>query len=85
MLCLTRKKNEKIMIGQEIEVTVIKIDGNQVMLGIEAPTQIPIYREEVYREIERENLATQKIQEQTWEEILKRVKKSEKKPTQDET
>lgn len=76
MLCLTRKKNEKIMIGNDIEVTVIKIDGNQVMLGIEAPQKIPIYREEVYREIERENLATQEIKEKTWEEILKRIKKT---------
>lgn len=79
MLCLTRKINEKIMVGNDIEITVIKIDGNQVMLGIKAPQEIAIYREELYREIEQENLATASMKENTWEEILKRLKKPEEK------
>lgn len=55
MLVLTRKKDEKIIIGDEIEITVVDIDGGKVRLGIKAPEAIDIYREEVYREIEALN------------------------------
>jgi len=47
MLVLSRKLNEKIVINGNITVTVVKIDRNQVRLGIEAPGQIPVYREEI--------------------------------------
>ncbi len=47
MLVLSRKLNEKIMIGDGIVVTVVKIDRNQVRIGIEAPGSVPIYREEI--------------------------------------
>lgn len=47
MLVLSRKLNEKIVIGDGIIVTVVKIDRNQVRLGIEAPGQVPVYREEI--------------------------------------
>jgi len=47
MLVLSRKLNEKIIIDGEIVVTVVKIDRNQVRLGIQAPGQIPVYREEI--------------------------------------
>ena len=47
MLVLSRKLNEKIIIGGEIVVTVVKIDRNQVRIGIEAPGHIPVYREEI--------------------------------------
>ena len=47
MLVLSRKVNEKIVIDNEIIVTVVKIDRNQVRIGIEAPGQIPVYREEI--------------------------------------
>ncbi|MDR5708991.1 MAG: carbon storage regulator CsrA [Armatimonadota bacterium] len=55
MLVLTRKLNEAIRIGAEVEVRVLGIEGNQVRLGILAPRSIPVHREEVYREILREN------------------------------
>ncbi|MCS7173164.1 MAG: carbon storage regulator CsrA [Armatimonadetes bacterium] len=55
MLVLTRKLNEAIRIGQEVEVRVLGIEGGQVRLGITAPRWIPVHREEVYREIQREN------------------------------
>jgi carbon storage regulator len=47
MLVLSRKLGEKIVIGDNIVVTVVKIDRNQVRLGIEAPSTIPVYREEI--------------------------------------
>ena len=47
MLVLSRKLNEKIVIDGEIVVTVVKIDRNQVRLGIEAPGHVPVYREEI--------------------------------------
>jgi len=47
MLVLSRKINEKIVIGEGIVVTVVKIDRNQVRIGIEAPGNVPIYREEI--------------------------------------
>ena len=47
MLVLSRKLNEKIIIDGEIVVTVVKIDRNQVRIGIEAPGHVPVYREEI--------------------------------------
>jgi carbon storage regulator len=47
MLVLSRKLGEKIVIGDSIVVTVVKIDRNQIRLGIEAPHEVPVYREEI--------------------------------------
>ena len=47
MLVLSRKLGEKIIIGDNIIVTVVKIDRNQIRIGIEAPSDIPVYREEI--------------------------------------
>jgi carbon storage regulator len=47
MLVLSRKLGEKIVIGDNIVVTVVKIDRNQIRIGIEAPSEIPVYREEI--------------------------------------
>jgi carbon storage regulator len=55
MLVLTRKLNESIMIGNDVKITVIDVRGDQVKLGISAPRQIAVHREEVYLEIQREN------------------------------
>ncbi|MFI5360043.1 MAG: carbon storage regulator CsrA [Halanaerobiales bacterium] len=55
MLILTRKKNESIIIDDKIKVTVLELDNNRVQLGIEAPRDIIIHREEVYRDIQEEN------------------------------
>lgn len=56
MLVLTRKPGEKICIDQNIIVSVIEIQGNQVRIGIEAPKEVMILREEVYREVKNINL-----------------------------
>lgn len=54
MLVLSRHRDESIMIGDDIVVTVVDIRGDKVRLGIEAPTQIPVHRQEIYDAIQRE-------------------------------
>jgi carbon storage regulator len=54
MLVLTRKSNQSIMIGDDIEVSVLAIMGEKVRIGIEAPRAIPVFRREVYVEIQQE-------------------------------
>ena len=55
MLALSRKINESIMIGHDIEVTVLEIKGEQVKLGINAPKSVPLYRKEIYVQIQEAN------------------------------
>ncbi|RKM60387.1 carbon storage regulator [Butyrivibrio sp. CB08] len=55
MLALSRKKNEAIIINNNIEITVLDIRGDQIKLGISAPKEVPIYRKEVYIQIQDEN------------------------------
>lgn len=55
MLVLTRKKGESIIIGDEIEVTIVEVIGEQVRVGVKAPKEIAIHRKEVYLEIKEEN------------------------------
>ena len=57
MLVLARRLNESIMIGDEIEVVIIDIKGDQVKLGIRAPKRVTVHRKEIYDEIKRENIA----------------------------
>jgi carbon storage regulator len=54
MLVLTRKSNQSIMIGDDIEVSVLAIMGEKVRIGIQAPRDIPVFRKEVYLEIQQE-------------------------------
>ncbi|SEG61832.1 carbon storage regulator CsrA [Paenibacillus sp. UNC499MF] len=61
MLILSRLKGEKIIIGQDIVLTVLDVAGDQVRIGIEAPKDVPIHREEVYKAIQAENQAAVKI------------------------
>ena len=55
MLVLSRQRNETIMIGDDVEITVVDIRGDKVRLGINAPRQIQVHRKEVYEAIKREN------------------------------
>ncbi|MGH2979999.1 MAG: carbon storage regulator CsrA [Solirubrobacterales bacterium] len=57
MLVLTRKSNQSIMIGDDIEVSVLSIMGEKVRIGIQAPRSIPVFRKEVYLEIQQEKAA----------------------------
>ena len=55
MLALARKINQSIMIGSDIEITLLEIKGDQVKIGINAPKSVPIYRREIYMQIQDEN------------------------------
>ena len=55
MLALTRKKGEALVINNNIEITVLEIRGDQVKIGISAPKDVPVYRKEVFLQIQKEN------------------------------
>jgi carbon storage regulator len=55
MLALSRKKNEALVINNNIEITVLEVKGEQVKLGISAPKEVPVYRKEVYVQIQEAN------------------------------
>ena len=57
MLALSRKKNEALVLNNNIEITVLEIKGEQVKLGITAPKNVPVYRKEVYVQIQEANKA----------------------------
>jgi carbon storage regulator len=61
MLVLSRQRDETIMIGDDIEVTVVDIRGDKVRLGINAPREISVHRKEVYDAIRRENRAAAQV------------------------
>ncbi|WP_058306689.1 carbon storage regulator CsrA [Gracilibacillus massiliensis] len=75
MLVLTRKLNEAIQIGDEIEVKVLAIDGEQIKLGISAPKNVEIHRQEIYQAIQAENNEAADISTN----LLELIKKSDKK------
>ena len=54
MLVLTRKANQAIVIGEDVEVSVLAVVGDKVRIGIDAPRSIPVYRKEIWLEIKRE-------------------------------
>ena len=62
MLVLSRKRGESIMIGDDVEITVLDIRGNKVRLGIAAPAEIPVHRKEVYEAIKQEGRPNHKPQ-----------------------
>ena len=57
MLALTRKKGESIVVNNDIEICILDIRGEQVKVGISAPKDVPVYRKEVYLQIQKENEA----------------------------
>jgi carbon storage regulator len=61
MLVLSRQRDETIMIGDDIEITIVDIRGDKVRLGITAPNTIPVHRKEVYEAIQRENREAAKV------------------------
>ena len=62
MLVLSRQRDETIMIGDDVEITVVDIRGDKVRLGINAPRTIQVHRKEVYEAIKRENAAATRVQ-----------------------
>ena len=57
MLVLTRRPGESIVVGENIVITVIEIKGGQVRIGIDAPRNVDVYREEIYEQVKQENLS----------------------------
>jgi carbon storage regulator len=62
MLVLSRQRDESIMIGDNIVITIVDIRGDKVRLGINAPSEIPVHRQEVYEAIQRENLRASRLE-----------------------
>jgi carbon storage regulator len=62
MLVLSRQRDESIIIGDNIVITIVDIRGDKVRLGINAPTEIPVHRQEVYEAIQRENLRAGRLE-----------------------
>ena len=58
MLALTRKKGESLIINNNIEITVLEVRGEQIKLGVRAPKEVPVYRKELYEQIEEANRAS---------------------------
>lgn len=71
MLALSRKVNESIMIGNDIEITILEIKGDQIKIGINAPKSVPIYRKELYLQILESN--KEAASTQINEEALKKL------------
>ena len=55
MLALTRKKGESLVVANNVEIVVLEVRGDQVKIGIDAPKEVPVYRKEVYLQIQKEN------------------------------
>lgn len=61
MLILARKESEAIVIGDNVEITIVSIKGDQVKLGINAPNDVKVFRKEIYTEIQNENIQAAKV------------------------
>jgi carbon storage regulator len=84
MLVLTRKSNQSIMIGDEIEVSVLAIMGEKVRIGIEAPRSIPVFRKEVYLEIQQDTSRPEEARQEV-DQALERMKSGETPPPQEDS
>jgi len=73
MLVLTRKRNESIVIGDDIEIRVLSVVGEKVRIGIEAPRDVPVFRMEVYLEIQQQRLEAGTSARKEVDEALKRL------------
>ena len=69
MLILTRKQGESVAIGDEIQVTVVEIQGKQVKLGVKAPREIAVHRQEIYEKIQQENIRASQVDDFDLSEI----------------
>jgi len=71
VLVLTRKKNESIVINDNIEITIVDVQGEQVRIGINAPKSVSIYRKEIFLEIQAENKKAAEIKSVDLKDLLK--------------
>ena len=71
MLALSRKKGEALVINNDIEVTVLEVKGDQVKIGVEAPNDVKVFRQEVFSAIQSENKAANQISMEQLQKLLK--------------
>ncbi|MCX4267778.1 MAG: carbon storage regulator CsrA [Lachnospiraceae bacterium] len=72
MLALSRKKGESIILNNDIELTILEVKGDQVKIGVNAPKSVPVYRKEVYLQIQQENReAAAEYARQSLKDLLK--------------
>ena len=76
MLILTRRTNEALMIGKDIKITVLHVKGNQVRIGIDAPHDVAVHRQEIYERIQHEQKGNKKVNK-----YKERYEKAIKKPS----
>jgi carbon storage regulator len=69
MLALSRKKNEALVINNNIEIAILDVKGDQVKIGISAPKEVPVYRKEVYLQIQEANKASMSSTEDVMESL----------------
>ena len=75
MLILDRKENQSIMIGENIEITIVNIKGDHAKVGINAPTYIKVYRKEIYKEIQKANIEASRVKPddiKSFDDLLKK-------------
>jgi carbon storage regulator len=72
MLVLSRRKDQSIIINDDIEIKIIDIQGDQVRLGIDAPRNISIHRKEIFLEIQEENIRAAQVKPENLEKIFKK-------------
>jgi carbon storage regulator len=82
MLVLSRKRDESIMIGDEVEITIVDVRGDKVRLGITAPKSIPVHRREVYDSIQREKKAAKEPQNHAEQESKEEPEKDPQEPVE---
>jgi len=79
MLVLSRQKNETIMIGDMIKITIVDVKGEKVRVGINAPIEIPVHRKEVYDAIKRENIEASAVDPSNLAQVAGMFKKAKRK------
>jgi carbon storage regulator len=81
MLVLTRKTNQSIMIGDDVEISVLAVSGDKVRIGIAAPRDVPVFRKEVYLSIQAERLEATAPQSQAVDQALEDLSEGTKPAT----